>query len=380
MKKSISLFSLLFLVTLLFAGVPGMKKGTPEIKSISTLEFNAQGILFIGDSKSASVFAIDLEDNTQNSDAEALNIVDLEGDMAGLLGTSRDNVLIHDMAVNPISQNVYISVSRGRAKWNSKWDLPNDLADAVILMKISPTGDYSEVSLNDVAFSSITINNPVSEDKTHRWKKGVPLRVDAITDLVYDNGKVYITGLSNEEFSSSMWIAPFPFNKEVSTRSLEIYHGAHGKWETNAPIRTFLPYNLNGKQHLLAAYLCTPLVSFETKALEDAKHIKGRTIAEFGSGNFPTDMLVYQNNDKDYILMSNSQLPLLVFSTEDVANFEGEIVDEVKNYTAGVDYTSRSGSGVQQLSNFNEKFLLATQRMPSGKLALVSLAKAWLIP
>ena len=117
-----------------------------------------------------------------------------------------------------------------------------------------------------------------------------------------------------------------------------------------------------------------------TKALEEATHIKGRTVAEFGSGNYPTDMLVYKNNDKDYILMSNSQLPLLIFSPEDVVNFKGEIVDEVKDYTAGISFTSRSGSGIQQLSNFNDKFILATQRQASGKLALISLPKSRLIP
>ena len=380
MKKISILFSFLFLTIISIASVPGMKKGTPAIKSISTLEFNDQGILFIGDSRSASVFAIDLADNTKSTNDKGLNINDLEGDLAGMLGTSSDNVLIHDMAVNPISQNVYVSVSRGRAKWASKWSLPNDLADAVVLVKISPKGEYSEVSLNEVEFSSITLNNPINEAKEHKWKKGVKLRVDAITDLVYDAGKVYITGLSNEEFSSSIWVASFPFKKDISATSLEIYHGAHGKWETNAPIRAFLPYVLNGKQHLLAAYLCTPLVTFETKALENAKHVKGRTIAEFGAGNYPTDMLVYQNNNKDYILMSNSQLPLLIFSPEEVANFKGEIVEEVKDYTAGINYTPRAGSGIQQLSNFNEKFIVATQRVPSGKLALVSLSKSWLMP
>lgn len=380
MKKLSILFSFLFLSSISMAGIPGMKKGTPEIKSISTLEFSSEGILFIGDSRSASVFAINLADNVKSTNDKGLNIADLEGDLAGMLGTSSDNVLIHDMAVNPISQNVYVSVSRGRAKWGSKWDLPNDLADAVLLIRISPKGEYTEVSLNEIEFSSINLDNPVDENKEHRWKKGVKLRVDAITDLVYNAGKLYVTGLSNEEFSSSMWVAPFPFKKDISATSLEIYHGAHGKWETNAPIRAFLPYDLNGKQHMLAAYLCTPLVTFETKALEEAKHIKGRTVAEFGAGNYPTDMLVYQNDNKDYILMSNSQLPLLIFSPEEVANFKGEIVEEVKGYTAGVNYTSRAGSGIQQLSDFNEKFVVATQRLPSGKLGLVSLSKEWLMP
>ena len=118
MKKLAFILSILLIGNLSFGNSPGMKKGTPSIKSISTLEFNDQGILFIGDSKSAKVFAINLGDNTHVNVDKALNITDLEGDLAEMLGTSRDNVLIHDMSVHPISKNIYISVSRGRAKWD----------------------------------------------------------------------------------------------------------------------------------------------------------------------------------------------------------------------------------------------------------------------
>ena len=35
---------------------------------------------------------------------------------------------------------------------------------------------------------------------------------------------------------------------------------SHGKWETAAPIRTFVPYD--DGQSILASYTCTPLVHF----------------------------------------------------------------------------------------------------------------------
>jgi hypothetical protein len=41
-----------------------LKVGTPEIKSINTLAFGPDGILFIGDSKSAALFAVDTKDKT----------------------------------------------------------------------------------------------------------------------------------------------------------------------------------------------------------------------------------------------------------------------------------------------------------------------------
>ncbi|SNS92930.1 hypothetical protein SAMN05421640_1666 [Ekhidna lutea] len=381
MRQKILILTLtLFAVIAVTAKDPGMKKGTPNITSISVLEFNKDGILFIGDSKGGAIYAVDLDDDEMSSNEEQLSIPDLEDKIAGMLGTTADNVMIHDMAVNPISQNVYLSVSRGRAKWTSKWETPNDITDASILIRISPSGKISEASLEDVEYSSVKIPNPVDASIEHRWKKGAKLRSDAITDIAIDGDKLYITGLSNEEFRSALWTASFPFTDNVNASTLEIFHGAHGKWETASPVRAFLPYELNNQKQMLAAYLCTPLVTIDATKLTAGNHVKGRTVAEFGSGNYPIDMVLYQNNGKDYILMSNSALPLLLFDPQDVANYDGEITEEVQGYLAGVKYTPRSGNGVQQLADFNKKYILSTQRLPNGKLALTSLSKDWLYP
>jgi len=314
-----------------------------------------------------------------NVDDKNVRIADLEGKIAALLGTTKEEILIHDMAVNPVSHNIFLSVSRGRGKWTSQWHLPNDLMDASILLRIDPEGNMEEASLENIDYSKVELPNPVDESKTHKWKEGIQLRVDAITQIVYNNGTVYIAGLSNEEFASTMWVAPYPFKDNITATTLEIYHGAHGEYETHAPIRTFLPYSINQQTHLLAAYLCTPLVTFPTAQLENKKHIKGRTVAEFGSGNYPLDMLLYQNQGKDLILMSNSQLPLLIFDPKDVEAYQGEITEAVKGYLAGVKYTPQAGSGIQQLDDFNNKFILATQRAPNGSMYLVSLPKKWLM-
>lgn len=379
-KRILAIALILVVVSAYYNPGKARQKGTPDIKSMSQLEFGDEGILFVGDSEGGIIYAIDLQDSEKSQFQEAISIADLEGELADMLGTSSENILIHDMAINPISRNVYLSVSRGRAKWSTKWHLPNDLASADVLIRLTPEGDFSEVKLEDVSYSSASLPNPIDSEIEHRWKKGVRLRVDAITDLTYHNGKVYAAGLSNEEFAASMWIAPYPFKKNVQASTLEIFHGAHGKYETSAPIRTFLPYDLNDKSHMMAAYLCTPLVTFETDKLGSQSHVKGRTVAEFGAGNIPLDMVLYQSNGKDYVLMSNSQLPLLIFDPEDVESYEGEITTEVEGYLAGVKYTPRSGSGVQELADLNDEYILATQRMPSGKLSLVSLSKSWLIP
>ena len=42
-----------------------------------------------------------------------------------------------------------------------------------------------------------------------------------------------------------MWKVAYPFAGAVSVTTIENYHGAHGKYETEAPVRTFVPYPLN---------------------------------------------------------------------------------------------------------------------------------------
>jgi len=348
--------------------------GTPSVKSMSVLAFAPDGILLIGDSEDAAIYAVDLNDRTVRSQKEALRLMDLEGQIASLLGTTSESVLVHDLAVNPISQNVYLSVSRtnARAHWDSRFTLPNDLGDAQILLKITPDGEIDEVPLQGVKYARAILPNPIEASKKHRWKKGIRLRVDTITDLVYHENKIYVAGLSNEEFASTMWQVPFPFTEDISATTVEIFHGAHGRYETKAPIRTFLPYQLNHEEYLLAAYLCTPLVTLPVSKLENGQHLMGKTVGEFGSGNYPLDMVRYQKNGKDYILISNSNLPFMVVDPDDIASYGGSITEEVEGYTAGVPYSVRSGTGIEQMDLLNADYLLALQRMPSGKLNMFS--------
>ncbi len=378
MRKIFSLLTF-FAALAALGNNPFMKVGTPDIKSMGVLEFSDEGVLFIGDSKNATIYAVDLQE-AGGTVEKPLFIPNLETKLAALLGTTDDDVLIHDLAVNPVSKNAYISVSRGKANWTSNWQMPKELSDATILIRVTPAGDMEEVVLEEVQYAQASIPNPVGADKMHRWKKGASLRADAISDLAYKNGSLYVAGLSNEEFASAMWVLPYPFSGEASATTLEIYHGAHGAYETHSPVRAFLPYNIQNKEQLLAAYLCTPLVTFETANLKGGTHAKGRTIAEFGAGNFPIDMVSYKSNGDDMILMSNSQLPLLVIDPKDIEAYDGEIKEEVEGYLAGVKYTPRAGSAIYQLADFDEKYILATQRLAGGKLALVSLSKSRLHP
>ncbi len=350
-------------------------KGTPAIQSMSALAFGPEGVLFIGDGKGGAIFAVDLqEESPATAVEEAPAVQNIEEKIASLLGTTADEIMIHDLAVNPVSQNIFLSVSRGRSQWDTRWLLPNDIADAGILLKVSPEGEIGEVTLKDVAYAKAALPNPIDASKTHMWKEGISLRADTITDMSFSEGTLYVAGLSNEEFASTMWRIPFPFSEKSAATTLEIFHGAHGEYETHAPIRAFVPYALSGKEHLLAAYLCTPLVTFPVADLKDEQHVKGRTVAEFGSGNYPIDMVLYKKDGEDRLLIANSNLPFMVVKTRDVESYKGEITTEPEGYLAGVSYEPRSGTGVQQLDAFNAGYVVALQRLPGGTMDLVALS------
>jgi len=372
-------FSGLLTVALLGAGVtahaaPVLVKGKPEILSMSALAFGPDGVLFVGDSRAGAVFALDLGDRTAREVGKPSDVQDVEGKLAALLGATPADVLVHDMAVNPLSKNVYLAVSRGRTQLASEWALPNDVADATVLVKIDDAQRFSVVDLSSAAHARLELPNPVDPAKKHGWKEGLSLRTETITDIAYEGGALWVAGLSNEEFASTMWRADYPFAGAVAATTIENYHGAHGKYETEAPVRAFVPFPLHGKTYLVAAYLCTPLVTFEASTLQDKKHVRGRTIGEFGSGNYPLDMVVYKNKDRQKLLIANSNLPFMIVDPKDVEAYAGEITAEVPGYTAGVRVESRSGTGVQQLDNLGDDHVVVLRRLMGGRLDLVPIS------
>src|SRR5258706_13672474 len=72
----------------------GFITGSPEIKSITSLAFGPDGILFIGDSRSAVVFAMDTKDAGRVEKAPAIEIKNIDQRIAALLGTQPQNIII----------------------------------------------------------------------------------------------------------------------------------------------------------------------------------------------------------------------------------------------------------------------------------------------
>lgn len=330
--------------------------GNPGIASINALSFGPDGILFIGDSKNAAIYAVDTKDNTASSSSDRIVVREIDNKIAASLGTTSDKIRVTDMAVNPVSRTVYFSVN---------------VADGTpVVLKLN--GDaFENVSLKEVSYSKIGLENAISAEKKDR--RGRSQRALAISDLKYHKGKVMVTGLSNKEFSSTFRSIAFPFNDTQDHASLEIYHAAHGKFETYAPIRTFNVVNVDNRDYLMASYTCTPLVLFPMDELKGGTHVKGRTVAELGAGNSPIDMITFVRDGKPSFLMANTNRPVMRIDYDAIKSFKSELTEPVKGYKAeGLSFTSLPMVNVLQLDNLDTNNVVYLQRTANGELILAS--------
>ncbi|HEY2015946.1 MAG TPA: hypothetical protein VGH38_20730 [Bryobacteraceae bacterium] len=310
-----------------------MQTGKAPLKSAGPLAFGPDGILFVGDSQGAAIVALDVNDHTPARAGGTLEIKGINEKIAALLGTAPDQIIIQDVAVNPVSKNVYLSVSRGRGP------------DAMpVILRADAAGKITEVALDNIKHASVSLPDGPAEATRQR--------LETITSVKYVNGSVYVAGLSNEEFSSSLRAIPYPFSEAAKAAGIEIWHGSHGRFETNAPVRTFVPYEIDHQTSILAAYTCTPLVKIPVSELKPGSKVKGTTIAELGAGNRPLDMIVYAKDGKHFILMANSARGVMKLPADNLGSYQ-PITKQTE--ATGVPYETIAGlKGVQQLDKFDD--------------------------
>jgi hypothetical protein len=316
---------------------PALTTGKVDLKSAGALAFGPDGVLFVGDSLGGAVVAIDTGDKTAVRTA-SINVQGVDQKIAALVGVMPDQILINDIAVNPISKNVYVSASRGRGP------------DATpLVVKIEPSGKVTPLSLDNIAHASVSLVDAPDANPAARQNP----RLTTITDMAFVNGNVMVAGMSNEEWNSALRSIPYPFNTAGKGTQLQIWHASHGRYETQAPIRTFVPYTLAGQPYILAAYTCTPLVKIPVSDLKPGAQVKGVTIADLGSGNQPLDMVPYQKDGHNYILIANTSFGVVKLHADSLATDKPIDAPEVVN-VAGAPYDKMTAlTNVQHLAQID---------------------------
>jgi hypothetical protein len=320
------------------AGTPAaVAAAGAQLQSIGPLGFGPNGVMYAADSVAGKIYALDLGAQANGGAPGTANVDNFNGKAAAMLGTDAAQVVITDLAVDARTRNSFVSVMRGQGA-----------AARPALLRVDGAGAITAVNIETLPFTSVDLPNLPTANANGRNQ-----RSQAITQVKFANGRVWASGLSNEEFASKMWSIPYPFTKADSGKSVEIYHGNHQQLETRAPMYAFIPYTLNNEPYMLGGYLCTPLVKFPVSALLDqtanGKPYRGTTIGEFGAGSRPIDMILYKKNGKDFLLMSNTARGVMKIPTDGFASAT-PITKPVTSETAGVPFEKvTSMTAIQQL-------------------------------
>ena len=338
-----------------------------DIKSISRLAAGPGNVLFVADWKSARVHALTLPPAAQEPAGTAFNILDLEDLLSRQVGGAK--VTVQDMVVRPGTAEVYIAVSYGAAK-------------APALIVVSSDQRARRVNLKAAKSTSIALRDAPTSD--YKFWRETPERSFTVTDMKWRDGELFIAGLSNQNFASTLRRIKYPFDSRQSIMSVEIYHTGHNLIETRAPIRAMSFATLGGKPYLVAAYTCTPIVLIPLDELKDGVHIRGKTIAELGYGNTPADLIAYtkkteQGKTEDFLMLVNFERgsSIIPVSELEAASARPGIETLVPfGQIVGLDVVSAPLAGTMRLDNLDEKsFIVVRRQLEKDALQLVTIGK-----
>jgi len=279
--------------------------GNSGLKSAGALAFGPDGVLFVGDSAGGAIAAIDTADRTPGSGK--VDVQGIDEKVAAMVGVNAGDILINDVAVNPISKNVYVSAARGRGP---------DAAPLVV--RVDSSGKLTLLPLDNIRHETISLSDAPDANAAARQNP----RTQTITDMAFVNGNVMVAGMSNEEWSSALRSIPYPFKTAAKGTQLQIWHASHGRYETQSPVRTFVPYTIDGQQYVLAAYTCTPLVKIPVSDLRAGAQVKGVTISDLGAGNQPLDMVPYKKDGHEFILIANSSFGVVKLHADNLGQYK----------------------------------------------------------
>ncbi|AIO36988.1 hypothetical protein DM39_4108 [Burkholderia cenocepacia] len=340
-----------------------------DIRSISRIEFGPNGVLFVADWKASRIEAIQLP-AAPAATSSPYNIDDLSALLSKMVHGAA--VRVTDMKARPGTGLVYVAYEFG----------PNRIP---ALAEVTPQAVVRNIDLNMVKGTEIVLKNAATANVAF-WGK-IPERSLTVTDMRWHGSELFIAGLSNQSFASSLWRLRYPFDGNSSLTSIEIYHTTHNQIETRAPIRAMTFAELNGTSYLVAAYMCTPLVTIPLDSLVDGAHVRGKTIAELGFGNTPSDMISFsstgQNGTSTNILLTNYERSADLIPASAVANANsGPGLSQWVPFgqIQGIQPEALPLSGVERIDNLSDQYVVALRNnIEWNKVQLVTYDKSYFL-
>ena len=254
-----------------------------KFRQIGRMSFATDGVLLVADRGNGSVVAIDTGD-TGSATPLKKRIDNIDTLIAGALGTKAAGVQIVDMVVNRINGRIYLSVIRKQDGISA-------------LLTIDGSSKVAAVNLAKARHVRITLPG---DGKA---------KVSNVTGVKLAGSRVLAAGQSGREFASKIYSIPLPLEhgNSAAVYSTETFHVAHGRWETRAPIQSFIPIKEKGKTYIVGSFNCTPIAKFPVDGLESGAKIKGTSVVELGSGNRPVDMFIYKKGGKNWLVTNTDR-------------------------------------------------------------------------
>ncbi len=339
-------------------------------QSTTVLEFADANTLFVADSDGAKIYAYTLPDAVPATESRGYNLIGLGAQIVEQLGVNPFAISYHDIAVNQVSKETYISLSIRAGVEKSPMVIRVDQDGTIVPLDLAALNSTS-FALSDTPDDSVTF-----------WRD-IPASTFTVTDMDYVDGSLFVAGLSTGEFASTLRQVPYPFDSSAAASSIEMFHTVHNQTETRAPIRAMSVVDLNGTQTVVAAYTCTPLVTIPSADLVDGSHVIAKTVAELGYGNTPLEVLHFTApNDEfqpeEYVLVINKERDADLMRVTDLATAsESEGLSQPVLWgDAGVETTARPLGAVLQADDQDEQYLLTLKRnLDTGDVDLVSFRK-----
>ena len=338
--------------------------------SVTVLEFGGPDTLFVADSDGGKIVAYKLPPSSEKAKSASYNLEGAGSRIAQLLKVPPQSLRYHDLEVRKSTGEVYISLSTHKGGKRIPF-----------LVRGNSDGKFSVVNLSSLESTEKNIANRPS-DKVTFWRD-IPAPTLTITDMDYVNGVLYVSSLSTGEFSSTLRKLKYPFDNKEAVSHIEIYHTVHNQTETRAPVRAMDVIKLGGKDTVLAAYTCTPLVTIPVSELKDGAHIKGKTVAELGYGNTPLDVIHFtapneKHQSEEYVLVIHKERSADLIRVADLekANARKGISKPEMWGKAGVKSRPLPLAGVLQVADQNKHFIVSLKRnLGTGDVDIVSFRK-----
>lgn len=340
---------------------------TPAIQSATKLTFADANTLFVADWKGARIYALPVATPAKTV-GKPFNLKDVQAPIAKALGVAPSALRFEDLAVQPDSEVAYVSVTVQGVKGKA----------SPAIVSIDAAGKVTRVDLGK-ATSSAAITDAPAADLAF-WRD-LPAQTLTVTDMRFYQNKLYVAGLSNRSFASTLRVYDYPFSGKAQATTIEMYHPVHNQVETRAPIRSMTVMTIAGEPTLVAAYTCTPLVMIPLKDLKDGAHIAAKTVGELGWGSAPNGLVSFKQGDTEFALLVNSSRSADLLSAAELTagaaapGLNTPIEVPAKPYS-GVKALMTPMSAALRIDNLNPQQLLALRRDDaSGQMQLVSVLK-----